>query len=390
MRKSLLFLAFSISTLFVLGQAPPNAFNYSAVARDGAGTLVTNQAIALQMSILQSTAVGSLVYQETHNVSTDDYGLFNLIIGAGAVQQGTFSSINWAGDSYYLKIEMDITGSTNYTNMGTTQFLSVPYAFHSNTADSLVGGINSLESDSVFTASLASSITASDTAYWNSIIDTDTQLDSGNIISLGYVAGRTIDNDTQLDSIDIANLGFTAGGHTIIDTDTQLDSIDIANLGFTTGIHSMIDTDTQLDSNDIANFNYVAEKTYSLGLYPEIGGYVFRISANGKHGLVCETQVQSYSASWYGSDTLIKNLAYHSLDGQRFSDWRLPTRFELNEIYLNRADIGNLGTYCYWSSSEYDFGKAWKQNFGLNPTPGAQGLNGKSRVSCGIISVRSF
>jgi len=120
-----------------LGQAPPNAFNYSAVARDGAGTLVTNQAIALQMSILQSTAVGSLVYQETHNVSTDDYGLFNLIIGSGAIQQGAFSSINWAGDSYYLKIEMDITGSTNYTNMGTTQFLSVPYAMHSKTADSV-------------------------------------------------------------------------------------------------------------------------------------------------------------------------------------------------------------------------------------------------------------
>jgi hypothetical protein len=135
MRKSLLFLAFSISTLFVLGQGSPNAFNYSAVARDGAGSLVTNQAIALQMSILQSTAVGSLVYQETHNVSTDDYGLFNLLIGSGAIQQGTFSSINWAGDSYYLKIEMDITGSTNYTNMGTTQFLSVPYAMHSKTAD---------------------------------------------------------------------------------------------------------------------------------------------------------------------------------------------------------------------------------------------------------------
>ena len=63
----------------------------------------------------------------------DDYGLFNLIIGSGAIQQGAFSSINWAGDSYYLKIEMDITGGTNYTNMGTTQFLSVPYAMHSKT-----------------------------------------------------------------------------------------------------------------------------------------------------------------------------------------------------------------------------------------------------------------
>ena len=389
MDKSLLIL-FALATLSLgtYGQSY-EGIKYQALLRSPGGINLNTQELAVRFTIQQDSVGGTVVYNEMFLTSTSAYGLINLEIGFGTTTDD-FSIIDWSNGPYFLETALNFLSGTPWIVMGTSEFLSVPYAFHSNTADSLVGGINSLESDSVFTASLASSITASDTAYWNSIIDTDTQLDSGNIISLGYVAGRTIDNDTQLDSIDIANLGFTAGGHTIIDTDTQLDSIDIANLGFTTGIHSMIDTDTQLDSNDIANFNYVAEKTYSLGLYPEIGGYVFRISANGKHGLVCETQVQSYSASWYGSDTLIKNLAYHSLDGQRFSDWRLPTRFELNEIYLNRADIGNLGTYCYWSSSEYDFGKAWKQNFGLNPTPGAQGLNGKSRVSCGIISVRSF
>ena len=204
MRKSLLFLAFSISTLFILGQAPPNAFNYSAVARDGAGTLVTNQAIALQMSVLQSTAVGSLVYQETHNVSTDDYGLFNLIIGSGAIQQGTFSSINWAGDSYYLKIEMDITGSTNYTNMGTTQFLSVPYAMHSKTADS------------VSNPDYQSLSISNDTLFLTNggyVILSETLIDSLGIAALGYVAGPqayqslSISNDT---------LFLTNGGYVIL------------------------------------------------------------------------------------------------------------------------------------------------------------------------------
>ena len=204
MRKSLLFLAFSISTLFVLGQAPPNAFNYSAVARDGAGTLVTNQAIALQMSILQSTAVGSLVYQETHNVSTDDYGLFNLVIGAGAIQQGTFSSINWAGDSYYLKIEMDITGSTNYTNMGTTQFLSVPYAMHSKTADS------------VSNPDYQSLSISNDTLFLTNggyVILSETLIDSLGIAALGYVAGPQV-----YQSLSISNdtLFLTNGGYVIL------------------------------------------------------------------------------------------------------------------------------------------------------------------------------
>ena len=340
--------------------------NYQALIRSPQGIILNNQELAVRFTIQQDSVGGTMVYNELFLTSTSPYGLLNLEIGFGT-STDDFSIIDWSNGPYFLETGLNFLSGSPWIIMGTSQFLSVPYAFHANTADSLVGGINSLESDSVFTSSLTFGITASDTAYWNSIIDTD----------------------TQLDSIDIANFGYVAGPHTI-DTDTQLDSIDIANLGFIAGSHSIIDTDTQLDSIDIANFNYVAEKTFSIGLYPELGGYVFRISANGKHGLVCETQPQSYSARWYGCDTLIKNAAYHSLDGQRFSDWRLPTKFELNEIYINRGNLGNLSTVCYWSSSEYDFGKAWKQNFGLYPTPGAQGLNGKSRVSCGVVSVRSF
>ena len=365
MDKPLLILFVLITlSLSTCGQSY-EGIKYQAILRSPGGIILNNQELAVRFTIQQGSIGGAIIYNEMFLTSTSAYGLLNLEIGAGTTTDD-FSIINWSNGPYFLETALNFLSGTPWIVMGTSEFLSVPYAFHANTADSLVGGINSLESDSVFTVSLVGGITASDTAYWNSIIDTDTQLDSGGIISLGYVAGRTVDTDTQLDSIDIDSLGFTAGSHTIIDTDTQLDSI------------------------DIANFNYVAKKTYSIGLCPELGGYVIRISANGKHGLVCETQVQSYSARWYGCDTLISNLAYHSLDGQIFSDWRLPNRFELNEIYVNRVGIGNLGNYCYWSSSEYDFGKAWKQNFGLNPTPGAQGVNGKSRISCGIISVRSF
>ena len=85
MNKILLFTCLIISNIFVLGQAPPNGFNYSAVARDANGNLVTDQAISLRMSIIAGSAVGTTVYQEVHSSNTDDYGMFNLTIGTGAI-----------------------------------------------------------------------------------------------------------------------------------------------------------------------------------------------------------------------------------------------------------------------------------------------------------------
>jgi hypothetical protein len=62
------------------------------------------------------------------------------VIGAGAVQSGSMGTIDWSNDNYYLKVGMDAAGGTNFLTMGTTQLLSVPYALHAKTAESLVGG----------------------------------------------------------------------------------------------------------------------------------------------------------------------------------------------------------------------------------------------------------
>lgn len=142
MKRLLTFLLFTVlilsSTLYA--QIPPNAFNYSAVARDASGQAIATSTIGIQISILQSSTTGTSVYTENHFVNTDEFGLFNLVIGAGAVQSGSMTTIDWAGDNYYLKVGMDATGGTNFLTMGTTQLLSVPYALHAATADSIVGG----------------------------------------------------------------------------------------------------------------------------------------------------------------------------------------------------------------------------------------------------------
>ena len=141
MNKLNLLFAFCFVLLnFAQAQMPPNAFNYSAVARNAAGQPIATSTIGIQISILKTTTTGTVQYSENHFVNTDAFGLFNLVIGAGAVQSGSMSAITWGTDNYYIKVGMDAKGGTNFLTMGTTQLLSVPYALHAKTAESIVGG----------------------------------------------------------------------------------------------------------------------------------------------------------------------------------------------------------------------------------------------------------
>ena len=133
-------LCFLLLTLGVNAQTPPNAFNYSAVARNAAGQPIATTTIGIQITILKTSPTGASQYSENHFVNTDAFGLFNLVIGAGAVQSGSMATIDWSNDNYYLKVGMDAAGGTNFLIMGTTQLLSVPYAMYAKSAGSVSGG----------------------------------------------------------------------------------------------------------------------------------------------------------------------------------------------------------------------------------------------------------
>jgi len=141
MKNIILLITFFLGAMiFTHAQIPPQAFNYSAVARNAEGNPIASSTIGLQITILKTSTTGTEVYKENHSVSTDAYGLFNLIIGAGAVQSGNMSTINWGDDNYFVKVGMDAAGGSNFLTMGTTQLLSVPYALHAKTAESVVNG----------------------------------------------------------------------------------------------------------------------------------------------------------------------------------------------------------------------------------------------------------
>ncbi|MDA9120692.1 hypothetical protein OAE93_01820 [bacterium] len=139
------FLSLFISSFFlipdvVVGQGSPQLMNYQGVARDNGGNVLVNQNIALQLSVVSGSIGGAVEYTETQATSTNDFGLFNIEIGGGTVTSGAFSAINWGSTSHFLKVELDATGGTSYQEMGTSQLLSVPYAFYAKVSGSAAPG----------------------------------------------------------------------------------------------------------------------------------------------------------------------------------------------------------------------------------------------------------
>ncbi|MBE9492485.1 MAG: hypothetical protein IMY70_06345, partial [Bacteroidetes bacterium] len=130
--RSLFCISMIVLGLSVYAQTP-NAFQYQGIIRDASGNVISSDTISLKFSILSGSSSGTSVYSETHLDTTNQFGLISMQIGNGTVVSGNFNSIDWGANVFFLKVEIDTDGGTNYQEMGTSQLLAVPYALHSST-----------------------------------------------------------------------------------------------------------------------------------------------------------------------------------------------------------------------------------------------------------------
>jgi hypothetical protein len=140
--KNPFYLLLCLLSFKVIAQAP-QGIPYQAIARNASGVAISNTAVKVRFSIRDSIASGTIKYQETHNPTTSALGLFSVNVGMGMVVSGTFSGINWGKNAKFLQVEMDLAGGNNYTDLGTTQMMSVLYALYSGQTFSSSGGIGS-------------------------------------------------------------------------------------------------------------------------------------------------------------------------------------------------------------------------------------------------------
>ena len=406
MRKFLPLLVFLIGSYVAFAQTPEK-MSYQAIVRDASNTLLVDKLVGIQVSILQNSETGSEVYVETHSVVTNMNGLVALEIGTG-VTSYDFSSIDWTNGPYFVKVETDPNGADNYSISGVSQLMSVPFALYakasgngitSDQSDAIVAntaktGITSDQSDAIVANTAKTGITSdqSDAILANTAKTGITSDQSDAIVANTAKTGITSD---QADAI-VANTAKTGI------TSDQADAIvaNTAKTGITSDQADAIVANTAKISlpsggneGDVlkivsGEYAWVGETTYQINtFYSELGGYVIDINSDGTHGVVVAMQDQGFG-NWYDSTNKINDPANHDSDGAKFRDWRLPSKRELNLIYLvylNSNPISLLNT-TYWSSFEFNYLKAWCHAISTN----AQYYSSKYGSTFEIRAVRSF
>lgn len=126
MRKLIFIFCLAIASLSYA--QVPKGFTYQAIIRDNNGNPMSNKQVNIRISILDNDISGNTIYQETNAVSTNEFGLLNLIIGEGNPTIGDFNGISWKNSNYF-KVELDADNTGNYDLLGINKLQSVPYAF---------------------------------------------------------------------------------------------------------------------------------------------------------------------------------------------------------------------------------------------------------------------
>jgi len=441
-----------------------------------------NQNLTIQFSVISDITTSAVSWQETHTVTTNDYGLYTAIIGQGIAtsvgSSATFDVIDWGASNHLLKVEVDF--GSGYLDMGTTAFMSVPYALYGEDEDA--DSNNELQSlsisgDTLFISS-GNSIVIPGLSLINSLImqgctnpaafnyDASANTDDGSCIAavLGctditafnynvlantddgscypiifgctdptaYSGYNPLANTDDGSCIAIVNgctdataFNYNASANTddgscIINGCTDATAFNYNPLA-NTDDGSCVAVVNGCTDPTATNYNAAANTDDGSCTYPSSlaigdthqGGIIFYLDGNGG-GLIAAPSDQSTGAEWGCFGTLISgadgtaigtgnqntidieagcttvgtaaDICANYTDGT-YSDWFLPSKDELNQMWLNLhlQGLGGFANYGYLSSTENGNYIAWRQSFGS----GFQ-FNGSKSGTTNVRAVRAF
>jgi len=251
--KSVLILLIAIN---VQAQSNLVGINYQGVARDDNGSPLKNLDLTIRIGILESDPNGSQLYQESHVVTTDDFGLFQLVIGEGNPEINNFSTIDWAQSTTFLKIEIALDITNGFKLMGVMQLLAVPYAYHAKTAENVDDADADPMNEVLSIAQLSGlNLELSDagglkTIDLSSLVD-DADADPTNEMQDLSIAGNTLSLTNDATSVDLSAYLDNTDGQTLNLTGTDL-SISGGN---TLDVSGLVDDADANPVNEIQDLN---------------------------------------------------------------------------------------------------------------------------------------
>ncbi len=344
MKRIIYTLALVLAASIALAQAP-QAFKYQAIARDANGQIYANQNMSYQISILQGNASGNAVYVETHNVTSNDFGLVNLNIGQGTVVSGDFTTINWGADTYFIEIGLDKDGGNNYVVVGTSQLLSVPYALHAKTVEMIS------ETDPVYSGSVSAGITSADTAFWNADMDADT---TNELIDSLVLSGTTLTayENGSITTVDLgpASSKWNENGNGNIYRMSNV-GIGTSSPGYTLHIVDSIPNapfSVRMNITGGSNSNniYTGQEIRMKGTAGTFRGAQFWTVANNPNGI--------NQGLWVSADSAKDNIALYALSGTNQSQLSSGTSYGIyakgtNSTLWNSGLYGETGETAPWN-----------------------------------------
>ena len=339
MKKNLISVLLFLGSIGIFAQAP-EGFSYSAVVRNSSGNPIPDQAVSFQFSIVKGSETGSVIYTEKHNVTTDHFGFVSLVIGKGTDTTGSFAEILWGVDSYFLKTELDNSGGTSYTDMGTTQFFSVPYALYAKTAaNGFSGNYNDLYNKPVTDGS-------------------ETRISAGSNIKV--TGTGTVVTPYKID-VESHSVGESFCGGIIFYV-------------YENGQHGLIAAPR--DQDDAIGWNN------GINRYTNTTGDGIR-SGEMNTLLIIALQTNDNQTGNFAAKVCVDYSV--TVNEVTYGDWYLPSKYELNLLFMRKSIVGGFNDNYYWSSTELSSISAWAQNFAT----GIQ-YNLKKNSPFGVRAIRAF
>jgi len=297
-------------------------------------SIIASQVSDFQTSVTNNTAMLANTAKVTNATHTGD------ATGASALTVVRINGTSLAG------LATGILKNTTSTGVPSIAVAGTDYLTPNGSAASLTGfptlNQNTTGSSASFTGSLAGQVTGTQGA---------------TVVTNAAVIGKVL-------------TGYVSGAGTVTATDNILQAIQ------------------KLYGNNPVH--YIGE---SYG-----GGKVFYVYDNGQHGLIAATADQSIGIRWYNGSLRVngatgdglldgvmntaiivatqmaddqagnfaaKVCADYSLTagGITYGDWYLPSKYELNLLYLQKSVVGGFADTYYWSSTEVSKFYAWRQDF---------------------------